>query len=75
MAALEHVVVPAMDPRRFESVLEPDDFQALRELIEVSDQRLSDRVIWNVNSTSTGGGVVELLWPLLGYSRGAGIEL
>jgi trehalose synthase len=31
-------------------------------------------VIWNVNSTAKGGGVVEMLRPLLGYARGAGID-
>jgi trehalose synthase len=31
-------------------------------------------VIWNVNPTAKGGGVVEMLWPLLGYCRGAGVD-
>jgi trehalose synthase len=31
-------------------------------------------VVWNVNSTAKGGGVVELLRPLLGYCRGAGVD-
>jgi trehalose synthase len=31
-------------------------------------------VIWNVNSTARGGGVVELLRTLLGYSRGGGVD-
>jgi trehalose synthase len=74
MAQIEHVDVPAMDPRRFESVLEPDDWRDLLRLIAAGNRRLEGRVIWNLNSTSKGGGVVELLWPLLGYSRGAGID-
>jgi trehalose synthase len=74
MPAIEHIDVPAMDPRRFESVLTPEDFQELLHLIENANEGLADRVVWNVNSTSKGGGVVELLWPLLGYSRGAGID-
>jgi len=28
-----------------------------------------------VNSTAKGGGVAELLRPLLGYSRGAGVDV
>ena len=32
------------------------------------------RVLWSVNSTSTGGGVAEMLRSLLGYVRGAGID-
>ena len=31
-------------------------------------------MVWNVNSTSRGGGVVELLGPLLGYSRDSGVD-
>ena len=31
-------------------------------------------MVWNVNSTAKGGGVVELLRPLVGYARGAGVD-
>ena len=34
----------------------------------------SDRTVWNVNSTAHGGGVAELLYSLVGYARGAGID-
>ena len=37
-------------------------------------ERLAGRVIWNVNSTAVGGGVAEMLRPLLSYTRGAGIN-
>jgi trehalose synthase len=37
-------------------------------------KRLSGSVLWNVNSTAVGGGVAEMLRPLLAYSRGAGID-
>ncbi len=36
--------------------------------------RLSKRVVWNVNSTAVGGGVAEMLPSLLGYARGIGID-
>jgi trehalose synthase len=36
---------------------------------------LADSVVWNVNSTERGGGVVELLRPLVAYARGAGIDV
>jgi trehalose synthase len=32
------------------------------------------RVWWNVNSTARGGGVAEMLPPLLAYARSAGID-
>ena len=63
-----------MDPHRFESVLKPSDYEALLNLIKVGSRELEGRVIWNVNSTAKGGGVVELLTVLLGYSRGAGVD-
>ena len=72
MPALQHVNVEAMDPLRFESVLSVGEFEALRYLIADAARELHGRVIWNVNSTANGGGVVEMLRPLLGYSRGAG---
>jgi trehalose synthase len=74
MSPLEHVAVGAVDPHRFEAVLAPEQYHALLELIDSGRRELSGRVVWNVNSTAKGGGVVELLRPLLGYSRGAGVD-
>ena len=74
MPALQHVTIEAMDPLRFESVLSVGEFEALRDLIVQSAHELHGQVIWNVNSTAKGGGVVEMLRPLLGYSRGAGVD-
>ena len=74
MGALEHVPVEAMDPYRFGSVLSPAQYEQLLDLIENGARELRGRVIWNVNSTAKGGGVVELLRPLLGYSRGADVD-
>ena len=74
MTPLEHVPVGAMDPHRFESVIPPAEYQALLDLMGQAARGLHGRVVWNVNSTATGGGVVELLRPLLGYSRGSGVD-
>lgn len=35
---------------------------------------LEGRRIWHVNSTARGGGVAEMLEPLVAYTRGAGID-
>src|SRR5437773_2630252 len=35
---------------------------------------LAGRVVWNINSTATGGGVAEMLQSLLAYVRGAGVD-
>ena len=74
MPQLQPIHVGAMDPHRFESVLKPADYEALLHLIKVGSRELEGRVVWNVNSTGKGGGVVELLTVLLGYSRGAGVD-
>src|ERR1700757_436587 len=74
MPSLQHVPVGPMDPHRFSSVLPPEDYSALLDLIERAAVELRGRVVWNVNSTARGGGVVELLRPLLGYSRGIGVD-
>src|ERR1700729_3056452 len=74
MPGLQHVTIEAMDPLRFESVLSVGEFEALRDLIVQSAHELHGQVIWNVNSTAKGGGVVEMLRPLLGYCRGAGVD-
>jgi trehalose synthase len=63
-----------MAPERFASVLSPGEYEALLDLVSQAVRQLHGRVVWNVNSTAKGGGVVEMLRPLLGYCRGAGVD-
>ena len=63
-----------MAPERFATVLSRGEYEALLGLVELAARELHGRVIWNVNSTAKGGGVVEMLRPLLGYCRGAGVD-
>ncbi len=35
---------------------------------------MHDRTMWNINATSKGGGVAEMLQALLAYGRGAGVD-
>jgi trehalose synthase len=74
MTRLQHVPIDTMDPHRFASVLAPTEYESLLRLIDRGARELQGRVIWNVNSTAKGGGVVELLRPLLGYARGSGVD-
>jgi trehalose synthase len=37
-------------------------------------ESFAGRAVWNVSSTSTGGGVAEMLASLLPYVRGAGVD-
>jgi trehalose synthase len=71
---LEMVEVPPHPPERFESVLEPEPFEKLADGIRAARELLGERTIWNVSSTAKGGGVVELLLPLIGYAKGAGVD-
>jgi trehalose synthase len=74
MPVLQQITVEPMDPGRFASVLSAGEYEALLDLIAHGAPQLRGRVIWNVNSTAKGGGVVEMLRPLLGYCRGAGVD-
>src|SRR3954451_2955607 len=71
---LEMVEVAPHPPERFKSVLEPESFERLAEGIKSARELLGGRTIWNVSSTAKGGGVVELLLPLIGYAKGAGVD-
>ncbi len=71
---LRHVPVAAMDPHCFASILTNDDYTSLLDLMTQGREELTGRVVWNVSSTATGGGVAELLRMLLGYSRGGGVD-
>ena len=74
MPSIQHVDVPPMDPQVFADAVSEEQYEGWLELIEHATRELEGRVIWNVNSTAKGGGVAEMLWPLLGYSRGTGVD-
>src|SRR4051794_15769993 len=68
------VDISPMDPERFRSVLPPERLEAFDRGTREARELLDGRVVWNINSTAHGGGVVELLRPLLAYARGAGVD-
>jgi trehalose synthase len=70
----QEAVVPPRSPERLRDVLPGDMAEAFDRATDEARQILSGRAVWNVNSTARGGGVVELLRPLVGYARGAGID-
>jgi trehalose synthase len=71
---LQHVDIPAVGPDHFADVLSPAMLADFRAGVEQARELLGARVVWNVNSTARGGGVVELLRPLVGYARGVGVD-
>jgi len=77
-ASLIRPVEEHLAPVGLELLLEVlDDAQAerLRDAATRLAAVLGDRTIWNLNSTAAGGGVAEMLRPLLAYGRGAGIDV
>jgi trehalose synthase len=74
MTGLLEVQLAAQPVQRFGALIGEE---RVREALEVAGslrERLAGRVIWNVNSTAVGGGVAEMLRPLLSYGRGLGID-
>src|SRR5215216_6695803 len=71
---MHEVEISSMSPDRFEAVLHPERFAAFERGVDEARELLEGRVVWNVNSTARGGGVVELLRPLVGYARGIGVD-
>jgi trehalose synthase len=70
----QEIEVPSRRPEHFHDVLPPERYAEFERGAEEARELLAGRVVWNVNSTARGGGVVELLRPLLGYARGVGVD-
>jgi trehalose synthase len=70
----QEIEISPVDPGRFRTVLAPEQLEEFDAATQEARRLLDGRVVWNINSTAGGGGVVELLRPLVGYARGAGID-
>ena len=62
------------DLQRFQGVLSSSQFEDFMRRAREGRRLMRGRTLWNVNSTARGGGVAEMLLPLLSYARGAGID-
>ncbi|MEA2246777.1 MAG: trehalose synthase [Solirubrobacteraceae bacterium] len=71
---MQEIEIPPMGPERFRSVLSPERFEEFERRARETRELLAGRAVWNINSTARGGGVVELLRPLIAYARGAGVD-
>jgi trehalose synthase len=71
--SLTHVATPPLPLARFRELL-GDGYDEVDAGIARGRKLFAGRVVWHVNSTARGGGVVELLQSLLGYTRGAGVD-
>jgi trehalose synthase len=68
------VTVDSLPVASFDRVLAPAQATLLHTAERIGRDTLAGRRVWNVNSTAHGGGVAEMLGPLLAYARGAGID-
>lgn len=71
--ALRRIAIPAASLERFRPLI-GERYAEVEEGIASVRDVLGGRVVWQVNSTATGGGVAELLAGLLPYARGAGTD-
>ncbi len=74
MPLVQEVRIQPRHAEAFDEVLGTDAVARLKDLARQLDERLEGRTIWNVNSTVSGGGVAEMLYTLLAYARGLGID-
>jgi len=73
--ALQEVMVPAHPLARLEPLIGAERAAALEQAAALAREELAGHTVWNVNSTASGGGVAEMLQVLLGYTRGAGLDV
>jgi trehalose synthase len=71
---MHEVHVPAESIDRYIAVVGEEEVNAARAVLDRARKRLEGRVLWNINSTAVGGGVVEILATFLPYLRGSDID-
>jgi hypothetical protein len=73
---MQAVRITPLPARRFEDVLEPGAYRSFGRTLGELRPRLTERRLWNVSSSSRGGGgVAELLRSLLGYLADVGVDV
>ncbi|MGE5283124.1 MAG: glycosyltransferase [Chloroflexota bacterium] len=72
---VREVHVPSLSLERLRGVIEPQAWQRLEAGLQRAAVLLEGRQVWNVNSTSSGGGVAEMLWSWVGLAHGLGIGM
>ncbi|MCH7884311.1 MAG: glycosyl transferase family 1, partial [Planctomycetes bacterium] len=72
---MEEVRVAPIGRDRIEFAIGADRLREFEPHAEAARRLLKGRVVWNINSTAMGGGVAEMLQPLIGYARGLDIDI
>ncbi len=75
VAAIVDVAVPARPLSMLRGVIGEERFRQLEAAASRTRSMLGGRIVWNVSSTASGGGVAEMLQVLVGYSHAEGIDI
>jgi trehalose synthase len=75
VSLVKSVQVAARQAARLEQVIGSERQARLLRAAQELRARLGGRMIWNVSSTATGGGVAEMLRVLMGYVEDLGIAM
>jgi trehalose synthase len=70
---LRRIPIAAASLERFQPLI-GDRYAELADGVRRARELIGPRVVWQINSTAAGGGVVELLTGLLPYARGSGVD-
>jgi len=70
---LELVEIPPQPLDRYRDLL-GEEYPRFEEVADRAREKFAGRTIWHVNSTARGGGVAEILYSLLPYARGVGVD-
>lgn len=71
---IQEIRVGVQPLTRFKNLVPHEHMDEVLQIARNMQGVLSKRVVWNVNSTAVGGGVAEMLYSLLGYTRSVGID-
>src|SRR3954453_5235530 len=71
---VREVKIDPIAPERWAEVLDEEAAADVVQLAERGREALDGVTIWNVNSTARGGGVAEMLGPLVSEAAGPGVD-
>jgi trehalose synthase len=74
-AGVSSVDVRSVDFNRMTDLLGQHQLDEFERRFTAAWGLLHGRTVWNINSTATGGGVAEMLQPLLSYCNGMGLDV
>ncbi len=71
---MDSVQIQAEPLEELAGLLGPVRAETFLSAAALARKALAGRIIWNINSTASGGGVAEMLQVLLAYGRGADVD-